>query len=448
MSTFFVHPAQPTALSGRCEVELPGYELWTNMIQSVHILVGLLDVKKFSAALSSTLQLWPHAAGRLTERGKEYKIYLTNAGVPVEFEDRPHESTSSIVLGSHVIQSDLSGLLNSPRQRSAFDSEAPLLRLKIVSFRDDTTIGISWNHTLGDATAFFRFTHTFSQFYQGLHPVYPSPTFEKPVFPQPSECTIEELRPSMSHLHETYSDEELHKKYSERVHTSERVDWSFEMQGLETLCNSLRQRSPSATSRLSIHDSLFAYVATIMNRVLTSQIRKIKVTDSYRFSGASFASPDVAGNAVIDALTPPLPENPTDVTGIATSIRETLVHYRQHEVISRWMSVASHLMLAAAKSGKSFYYPPPTEILAVNSMAAIDWCSTHFGQPESHRHHMTGHGLLYLRVFGANPWRGDDGLWHAPEGRIDVSIVVPQGCRQKVLDILAQGLDSIKLDGY
>jgi len=101
-------------------------------------------------------------------------------------------------------------------------------------------------------------------------------------------------------------------------------------------------------------------------------------------------------------------------------------------------------MLAAAKSGKSFYYPPSTEILAVNSMASIDWCSAHFGQPESHRHHMSGHGLLYLRVFGANPWRGGDGLWHAPEGRIDVSIGVPQGCRQKVLDILAQGLDSTK----
>jgi hypothetical protein len=58
---------------------------------------------------------------------------------------------------------------------------------------------------------------------------------------------------------------------------------------------------------------------------------------------------------------------------------------------------------------------------------------------------MTGHAnLLYLRVFGANPWRGDDGLWHAPEGRIDMSIGVPQGYQQKVLDILEQGLECIK----
>ena len=55
---------------------------------------------------------------------------------------------------------------------------------------------------------------------------------------------------------------------------------------------------------------------------------------------------------------------------------------------------------------------------------------------------MTGHAnLLYLRVFGANPWRGDDGLWHALEGRIDMSIGVPKGYQQKVLDILEQGLD-------
>ncbi|KAG2342506.1 hypothetical protein BDR05DRAFT_964114 [Suillus weaverae] len=71
------------------------------------------------------------------------------------------------------------------------------------------------------------------------------------------------------------------------------------------------------------------------------------------------------------------------MTSIATSIRETLVHYRQHEVISTWMFAASHLMLVAAKAGKSFYYPP-TEIMPVNSMATIDWCSAHFGQPQSH----------------------------------------------------------------
>ncbi|KAG1765754.1 hypothetical protein EDD22DRAFT_745581, partial [Suillus occidentalis] len=119
----------------------------------------------------------------------------SNDGVPVEFEERPHESTSSVVLDAHVIQSDLSGLLNSPRQRSALDFDVPLLRLKVISFCDETTLGISWSHTLGDAIAFFRFTHAFSQFYQGLHLVYPPPTFEKPVFPEPLECTIEELRP-------------------------------------------------------------------------------------------------------------------------------------------------------------------------------------------------------------------------------------------------------------
>ncbi|KAG2031307.1 hypothetical protein BDR03DRAFT_1030761 [Suillus americanus] len=388
MPTFFVQPAQPTALSDKYEVELPGYELWATMIHNVHIL-----------------------------------IHLTNDGVPVEFEERPHESTSSVILDSHVIQSDLSGLLNTLHQRSALDFEVPLLRLKVVSFRDETTLGISWNHTLG------------------LHLIYPPPTFEKPVFPEPSECTIEELRSSIYYLHELCSEEELCKKYSERVHTSERVNWFFERQELETLCNSLRQRSPSAASRLSIHDSLSAYIVTVINRILPKQIRKIK----YRFSGASFACPDVAGNAIIEILTA-LPENPADITGIATSIRETLTYYRQHEIISTWMSVASHMMLVAAKAGKLFYYPP-TGIMSVNSMAIIDWCSAHFGQPESHRHHMSGHGLLYLRVFGANPWRGDDGSWHAPEGRIDISIGVPQGCRQKVLDILAQGLNSLKTDG-
>jgi hypothetical protein len=84
----------------------------------------------------------------------------------------------------------------------------------------------------------------------------------------------------MYYFHELHSKEELRKKYSERGHTSEQVDYFFERQGLETLCNSLRQRSPSAASRLSIHDSLSAYIVTAINRILPSQIRKIKVTDS------------------------------------------------------------------------------------------------------------------------------------------------------------------------
>lgn len=138
-------------------------------IQNVHILVGSLDIVKFNAALSRTLQLWPHAAGTLTECGNKYQasfiissrqsfkldymycirlqIHLTDTAIPVEFEDRSHESSSSVIFGFHVIQNDLSGLLNSPTQY--INCAAPLLRLKVVSFRDDTTIGISWNHTLG-----------------------------------------------------------------------------------------------------------------------------------------------------------------------------------------------------------------------------------------------------------------------------------------------------------
>jgi hypothetical protein len=125
--------------------------------------VGSLDIKEFSAALSRTLQLWPHTAGRLADDGGKYKIHLTNDGVPVEFEDRPHESTSSVVLDSHVIQSDLSDLLNSPHQHSALDFKVPLLRLKVVSFCDETTLGISWNHTLGrllSARSNFHAFHT------------------------------------------------------------------------------------------------------------------------------------------------------------------------------------------------------------------------------------------------------------------------------------------------
>ncbi|KAG2342505.1 hypothetical protein BDR05DRAFT_1000826 [Suillus weaverae] len=65
-----------------------------------------------------------------------------------------------------------------PRQRSALDFEVPLLRLKDVSFRDETTVGIYWNHTLGDATAFLRFTHAFSKAYTpSIHRLRPRSPF-------------------------------------------------------------------------------------------------------------------------------------------------------------------------------------------------------------------------------------------------------------------------------
>ncbi|KAG8217369.1 hypothetical protein J3R82DRAFT_5464 [Butyriboletus roseoflavus] len=158
-----VLPKLPTALATHAHADLPGYDLWLHNIDNVHVLPTELDVPKFEEALSKALQLYPHAAGQLRCSDGHWSIELTNTTVPVDIGYKLDTSSDSLLNGDWVIQDDISPFLNQqPIGANLVNGGAPLLRLNLTFFSNETCIGVSWHHTLGDAIVPSRFMHTLS----------------------------------------------------------------------------------------------------------------------------------------------------------------------------------------------------------------------------------------------------------------------------------------------
>jgi hypothetical protein len=59
-------------------------------------------------------------------------------------------SSDSFLNGDWVIQDDIYPFLNhQPIGADIVNGGAPLLRLKLTFFKDETCIGVSWHHSLG-----------------------------------------------------------------------------------------------------------------------------------------------------------------------------------------------------------------------------------------------------------------------------------------------------------
>ena len=59
-------------------------------------------------------------------------------------------NSNSLLNGDWVIQDDISPFLNhQPIDANLVNGGAPLLRLKLTFFKDETCIGVSWHHILG-----------------------------------------------------------------------------------------------------------------------------------------------------------------------------------------------------------------------------------------------------------------------------------------------------------
>lgn len=70
-------------------------------------------------------------------------------------------NSDSLLNGDWVIQDDISPFLShQPVGANLVNGGAPLLRLKLTFFKDETCIGVSWHHTLG----LFLFLITFTRF--------------------------------------------------------------------------------------------------------------------------------------------------------------------------------------------------------------------------------------------------------------------------------------------
>jgi hypothetical protein len=87
------------------------------------------------------------------------QISLSNYGVPLDVEHRLNEISNDLIVDSHVAQPHLSSLLMQALPPHALPtSDMPLLRIKVVLSKGETTICVGWHHVLGICSSFLPFT--------------------------------------------------------------------------------------------------------------------------------------------------------------------------------------------------------------------------------------------------------------------------------------------------
>ncbi|OJT14189.1 hypothetical protein TRAPUB_9300 [Trametes pubescens] len=422
-----IEPKQPTVLHGENSVKLPGFELWMNYIENVFVIPTRLDAARFKVALSDTLQLYPHAAGHLIRHSEEWEIIISNTSVPLETVET--ESASVGIDDNWVLQRNLRQFFASRKTVAHHYESAPhgeeesrLLLFKITFATCETAIGVSWHHTLGDATVLQRFIHCLSERYQDHDVVQlPAPTFSKRSFHNPTPTLKDQYSLLMPHLTNTCPTSELGQRYASM---NEDTSWvSFKICGdrLRRLKEYTMLAMEDTSAVLSAQDVLTAYIVNVLNRHLGEPITHITNAASYRNVPAVVDSPNVAGNAIYIIPTT-LETASASLLDTALAIRKTISRCRTPVFVEEYMAVASALMLSAVNGDRAWLFKAEPGKLSVNSNAAyassswpkydshhmlcyyrINWRSAHFGYPHATRFHTSGLNDRYLRVFSSNP---------------------------------------------
>ncbi|KAH9951482.1 hypothetical protein B0H21DRAFT_285088 [Amylocystis lapponica] len=425
-------------------IRLPGYDLWFTFIKTVHVVPTLLDCNNFIRALSDTLQIFRPVAGRLCRHGGDWTILLTDATIPVEIERRP--SAQLQFKQPWVVQDDIAQYLHS-QPAGDVTKDQPLLRMKLVLTNENTVIGVSWHHTLGDGTALIRFMQHLSQAYQGLPPLHPLPTFSKYYPSPPPAQLVENFKPMMPHLVHTYPLSQIGAQYAKMHHNLGRIDIRVNKDKLRRLRSRVLDKSPAddPADRVSTQDCLTAYIATVLDRCLDTPIRTVTNAASYRDVFAPFIDRDTLGNAIyVTRCSIESRECSPSLCEIAMALRQTLKQYRDPAFVEGWISVASLLMLSAANDDRGLFFASPPGSMSINAQAALDWHAAHFGFRGKTRFFTSGVNDRYLRVFRSNPVQSANGSWvdHGSDEMLDICFAVPSQFQVRVTEMIANEIGS------
>ncbi|KDQ61325.1 hypothetical protein JAAARDRAFT_85973, partial [Jaapia argillacea MUCL 33604] len=119
---------------------------------------------------------------------------LNSSPVPLDIQVAP---MPRLFPNDWVVQDDITRFLSpSPRNAPLADGNMPLLRLKLTLADAETALGVSWNHSLGDASVLLRFMQTLCMLYREPDAPPPwQPTLDKFDFAAPDSHQIQEYLP-------------------------------------------------------------------------------------------------------------------------------------------------------------------------------------------------------------------------------------------------------------
>lgn len=229
---------------------------------------GTTDVEQLKRAIAKSLQIYPHAAGRLRRSSDgEWTVALTNSPVSLKVTCAPRKLDStdpSLFEERSSIFVDQIPYSYAPQA----DDDEPLSRLQVTYWplRHETSIFLSWCHLLGDGFSTFGFLHTLSATYLGREAEH-IPTFEKYLGARPPRLERHLIHASLRlvpHLCIDYDTQDFFEMYTDMLSSTERVDLQFSAKQL--------RRMKAAANRtlkgsISTQDALAAYLITVLNRV-------------------------------------------------------------------------------------------------------------------------------------------------------------------------------------
>ncbi|KAJ6491502.1 hypothetical protein DFH09DRAFT_370608 [Mycena vulgaris] len=415
--------------------------------------------KHMVEAFQDALTFYPHASGRLRRKGDDWTLGAGKRGVPVIFAevddplDRYHYPA---VAPSHIIDSiatDLSGA-------SDLAWDEPLVRAKVTFCRttNETYIGWSSNHMIGDADFVFQFIYAWSQYYQGKKEQFGPPTYEKYRTAPPDEHndnpeTDAFVSRYLPHLKVLYPMDEWISKVGDAIAKSVQVDLLFtahQIQQLRAIVNSWPDRSGPP---VSAQDALSAYLITTLNRCLAVPITRMSNILSYRgtenptrLKPGDWRAPGplAVGNAIFQAFTRTLTVDEASSLGaVAQAIRKSIIDARKYDHLKRIVAVSNPIWLRQSQEQSEHKFWPDEGAFVVNSMAKTDFSLFHFGYGTSRtRTIFYGAFAGYARFFRAPPVKLPDGTWNSNEGAVWMFVRVPTDIRDMFLAAVATDLNS------
>ncbi|CAF1478838.1 unnamed protein product [Adineta steineri] len=448
MTFWHVFPSPPTG--NNRHIELAGTDLWiTGSINNVFVYPSALNIDKFKETLSRTLSLWPFIAGRfLVLDNEHYIIEMSDNAIPLSFIENtdlikwPLDSNVVVDKNSNQLQPFLDEVQTTKLIGGSRDE--PLFRLKLTHIvqSGEWIMGASWSHILGDADSFLQFLKTISHLYQNMEPPKPIPVFERQLW---SDNEVDESL--LSDIKQFLDDDQMKTDCTNNPITYVQLNICFSGEQLKTL------RKLIDGHHVSTQDVLSAYIILILNTHCTQNneqpIVRTNTIINYRNESNPFGPLGLIANAVLMPLSDCF-EDPTSLSSIAKTIRQSINQSRNIEFIKHWVATADKVMRTIIRESRLPKMSTSKDRIVLNSNFRYDWANlVDFGHTNKCRFYTTWTRALYLRVFRLNPvydgnrWMGRD------QNGAEVAFRIAEDQKKKFIDAwqkdIAENFVSIKL---
>ncbi|KAJ7617116.1 hypothetical protein FB45DRAFT_222606 [Roridomyces roridus] len=439
---------------------LPGTDRINFVISISDIFAGRLEEERLIESFQDALTFYPHASGRLRRKGDDWSLGAGKRGVPILFEtiEDPldHYQVPSIIPPEiiDVVSTDIAGATEP-------EWDEPMLRIKVTYCpkSNESSIGFSASHMLGDGEFVFQFMCAWSQYYQNKKPFFGAPSYEKFRNALPplehndgNPETAAFIQRYLPHLKELHPMDDFLSMIGEAFANSTLVDLLFtkeQIGQLKAIADSWPGREGAKTSP---HDAISGYLISTINRCLKTPITRVSSIFSYRGiknpenlkpGDWRIPGPLAIGNAMFHALTPTLSLNEASSIGaLALAIRKSVKETRNYEHIKRIVAVSEPIWMRQSQERSEHKFWDDST-LVMNTMGKADFSLQHFGFGRRYvRTHCYGDFPGFARCFKAPPSKQADGTWNSNEDAIWMFVRIPTEIHQEFMALIAADLNS------